>query len=93
MAADGIRRVYAFVTSAVASYSGCRQYREDIVRAQAQTGTQAIEVLKLRTFSRHPGFLEPVTDAVRAALPHHVHAHGRVWQLRREVHVVAPRRE
>lgn len=68
MAADGIRRVYAFVTSAFGSYSGCRQYREDIVRAQAQTATQSIEVLKLRTFSSHPGFLEPVTDAVRAAL-------------------------
>ena len=31
---DGIRRALAFVTSAYSSYSGCRQYREDILRAQ-----------------------------------------------------------
>ena len=35
MAADGIRRALAFVTSRFASYSGCRQYREDIERAIA----------------------------------------------------------
>ncbi|HWB98478.1 MAG TPA: ferrochelatase [Bryobacteraceae bacterium] len=68
MQADGIRRVFAFVTSAFSSYSGCRQYLEDIARAQAETGTESIEVLKLRPFYRHPGFLEPVVDALRAAL-------------------------
>src|SRR5579864_6322089 len=31
---DGIKRALAFVTSAYSSYSGCRQYREDIARAQ-----------------------------------------------------------
>ena len=30
MADDGIRHVLAFVTSAFGSYSGCRQYREDL---------------------------------------------------------------
>ena len=30
MKKDGIRRALAFVTSAYSSYSGCRQYREDI---------------------------------------------------------------
>lgn len=30
MAADGVKRALAFVTSAYSSYSGCRQYRENI---------------------------------------------------------------
>src|SRR5215831_11913268 len=32
MKSDGINRALAFVTSAYSSYSGCRQYREDIAR-------------------------------------------------------------
>ena len=38
MAADGIRRAAAFFTSAYSSYSGCRQYRENIAAAQAEVG-------------------------------------------------------
>ena len=38
MAADGVRRALAFVTSAYSSYSGCRQYRENIAAAQAEVG-------------------------------------------------------
>src|ERR1700759_4781532 len=38
MEADGIRRALAFFTSAYSSYSGCRQYREDIAAAQAEVG-------------------------------------------------------
>ncbi len=33
MAADGVRRAAAFVTSAYSSYSGCRQYRENLFDA------------------------------------------------------------
>jgi ferrochelatase len=68
MAADGIRRAFAFVTSAYSSYSGCRQYLEDLARAQQQSGTGNMQILKLRVFYNHPGFLEPVIDAARAAL-------------------------
>src|SRR5687768_17390857 len=35
MAADGVKRALAFVTSGFSSYSGCRQYRENIAAAQA----------------------------------------------------------
>src|SRR5579863_9442533 len=35
MRADGIRHALAFATSAYGSYSGCRQYREDLDRAIA----------------------------------------------------------
>src|SRR5262249_20289926 len=49
------------------SYSGCRQYREDIHRAQAAVGPDAPEVLKLRAFYNHPGFVEANAARVRAA--------------------------
>jgi ferrochelatase len=67
MAADGVRRAFAFVTSAYSSYSGCRQYLEDIARAREAVSPGAPEVLKLRVFYNHPGFIEPMADRVRAA--------------------------
>ena len=68
MKRDGVRRALAFVTSAYSSYSGCRQYRENIAAAQAQVGPGAPEVEKLRVFYNHPGFIEPTVERVRAAL-------------------------
>jgi ferrochelatase len=68
MAADGVRRALAFVTSAFSSYSGCRQYREDIARAQQAVGPVAPEVDKLRVFFNHPGFIEPMIERTREAL-------------------------
>jgi ferrochelatase len=69
MKQDGIRRALAFVTSAFSSYSGCRQYREDIARAQAAVGSGAPEIAKLRPFFNHPLFIDAtearVHDAVR----------------------------
>src|SRR5271166_7088939 len=58
MKQDDVRRALAFVTSAYSSYSGCRQYREDIVRAQSAVGPGAPEIDKLRVFFNHPGFVE-----------------------------------
>jgi len=68
MTADGVRRAFAFVTSAYSSYSGCRQYLEDLARAREAVGPAAPEVLKLRVFYNHPGFIETMADRVRAAL-------------------------
>ncbi|HET9299441.1 MAG TPA: ferrochelatase [Candidatus Polarisedimenticolaceae bacterium] len=68
MAAEGRRRALALVTSAYSSYSGCRQYREDVERARGEVGAAAPEVEKLRAFFNHPGFVEANADAVRAAL-------------------------
>ena len=67
MAADGVRRAFAFVTSGYSSYSGCRQYREDLERAREAAGPGAPEVLKLRVFYNHPGFIEPMAASVGAA--------------------------
>jgi protoporphyrin/coproporphyrin ferrochelatase len=68
MAADGVRHALAFVTSTFSSYSGCRQYREDIARAQQEVGPTAPQVDKLRVFFNHPGFIEPMIERTRDAL-------------------------
>ncbi len=47
MQADGVTRALAFFTSAFSSYSGCRQYRENILDAQTQLGPGAPEINKL----------------------------------------------
>lgn len=67
MAEDGVARAIALVTSAFSSYSGCRQYLEDIGRARAAVGERAPQVDKLRVFYNHPGFVEAMADRVRAA--------------------------
>ncbi|MEE1797338.1 ferrochelatase [Streptomyces sp. JV176] len=71
MAADGRRRIAVLATSAYASYSGCRQYREDLAGALATLADEGIEpprVDKLRHYFNHPGFLEPMIDGVLASL-------------------------
>src|SRR5437763_3381487 len=65
---DRIQNALAFVTSAYSSYSGCRQYREDIERARASVGENAPRVEKLRAFFNHPGFVGPNVEHLRAAL-------------------------
>src|SRR5579864_8760471 len=65
---DGIKRAVAFVTSAFGSYSGCRQYIEDIARARAEVGEGAPQITKIPPFSDHPKFIAAMTDRVRAAL-------------------------
>ncbi len=68
MKQDGVKRALAFFTSAFSSYSGCRQYRENIAAAQAEVGEGAPQVDKLRAFFNHPGFIEPMVEKTRAAL-------------------------
>ncbi|HEX8887943.1 MAG TPA: ferrochelatase [Pyrinomonadaceae bacterium] len=82
MKGDGIKNALAFFTSAYSSYSGCRQYREDIARAQAEVGPDAPQVEKLRAFYNHPGFVEPNVLNVRAAL-------GQIPEERRMVAQIA----
>ncbi len=65
---DGVQRALAFVTAAYSSYSGCRQYREDIARAQAEAGEGAPAVDKIRVFFNHPGLLDATEDRLRDAL-------------------------
>src|SRR5260221_14720189 len=68
MANDGVKHALAFFTSAYSSYSGCRQYREDIIRAQAEVGPHAPQVDKLRVFYNHPAFVQANCDNLLVAL-------------------------
>jgi ferrochelatase len=65
---DGIRRALVFTTSATSSYSGCRQYREDMAAARARV-EDAVDLVKLRHYFDHPGFITALADGVRAARP------------------------
>jgi len=68
MQTDGIRRALVFVTSVFSSYSGCRQYLEDIAKSRAEIGEGAPQLHKLRSFYNHPSFIEAEADRVRKAL-------------------------
>ena len=65
---DGVRNVLVFVTSAYSSYSGCRQYREDVMRALEALGETTMRFDKIRVFYNHPGFIEPMARRLREAL-------------------------
>lgn len=65
---DRVRHAAAFVTSAYSSYSGCRQYRENIAAAQAEIGAGAPAIDKLPVFYNHPSFIEACAERVREAL-------------------------
>src|SRR5882724_310422 len=76
MAADGVRRALVFVTSAYSSYSGCRQYREDLAGAVSAVIDRAMDdeavddgvaaavadlrLDRIRAYFDHPGFVEPM---------------------------------
>ncbi len=68
MAADGRKRALAFFTSIFSSYSGCRQYRENIAAAQAEVGPEAPQVQKVRMGFNHPEFIAAQQDLLDRAL-------------------------
>ncbi len=68
MQADGIRRAIAFFVSAYSSYSGCRQYRENIIAARDTVGPAAPQVDKLRVYYNHPDFIAANTECLQAAI-------------------------
>lgn len=65
---DGMQRSLAFITSAYSSYSGCRQYRENIAEAQRAVGRGAPAIDKLRAFFNHPDFIRAMTEQVQTAI-------------------------
>lgn len=64
---EGVRRAAVFATSAYSSFSGCRQYLLDLDQARAGPGSAAPELVKLRPFSDHPGFIGPLAEGLRRA--------------------------
>jgi ferrochelatase len=66
---NGHTRLITLVTSAYSSYSSCRQYREDLAAAVAETGlTDVVHIDKVRQYFDHPGFVQPFVEAVQDAL-------------------------
>lgn len=65
---DGRQRTIAFFTSMFSCYSGCRQYREDITRAQRDVGEGAPQVEKVRKGFNHPKFIAAQVDCVEGGL-------------------------
>ena len=69
----GARRAVALVTSAYSSYSGCRQYREDLAvtlekRGQlGSDGSTGVQFDKVRSYFNHPGFVAGNAEAVLEA--------------------------
>lgn len=67
--ADGNRSVLAIATSAYSSYSGCRQYRENLAQALAESGlADDLTIAKIRPFHDRSGFIEPFAAGVAQAL-------------------------
>lgn len=65
---DHVKSALVFATSATGSFSGCRQYRNDLAQARTVAGDGAPELVKLRHYFDHPGFIAANVDHVRAAL-------------------------
>jgi ferrochelatase len=69
----GAERALALVTSAYSSYSGCRQYREDlavVLDKRGQLGPEAstgVQFDKIRSYFNHPGFVQANVEAVLEA--------------------------
>lgn len=68
MRSDGVRRAMAFFTSAYSSYSGCRQYRENLAAALAEVGQGAPQIERLGPYFNHRGFVDPFVDATTDAV-------------------------
>ena len=67
MREDGCKNALAFFTSVFSSYSGCRQYRENIIAAQEAVGEGAPQVSKVRMSYNHPAFIEVMQERVKEA--------------------------
>lgn len=71
MISDGRRRVLVLATSAYASYSSCRQYRENLAEALETLEGEGLplpRVDKLRHYFNHPGFIEPMVEGTLSSL-------------------------
>jgi protoporphyrin/coproporphyrin ferrochelatase len=68
MQADGVHRAALLATSAFGSYSGCRQYRENVAAALYTGGFNNLSIEKLPNFSDRPEFVAVMADRVRDAM-------------------------
>lgn len=67
--ADGHRSVRAITTSAYPSYSGCRQYRENLAGALSEAGLQdELDIEVVGPYYDRDGFRRPFADGLEEAL-------------------------
>ena len=66
---DGHRKILTFVTSAYSSYSGCRQYRENLALALLESELEGkLSIDKVRHYFDHPGFVKPFAEGLITSL-------------------------
>ena len=85
----GYERVLVLPTSAFASYSGCKQYQENIDEALAPLHAHGhtLEADKVRPYFDHPGFLNPFVTATQRGIAQLLAADPTL-DLHRDVHIV-----
>lgn len=66
----GYQNLLVYITSGFSCYSGCRQYRENLMAVQADLCGLVPQFDKIRVFFNHPLFIETVADKVSEALGH-----------------------
>ena len=65
MHAAGHKNILALVTSAYSSYSGCRQYRENLAGALLEADLAGeMRIDKVRHYFDHPGFIHPFAEGL-----------------------------
>ncbi|MBP3087636.1 ferrochelatase [Corynebacterium sp. sy017] len=95
MAAQGIRNVLVFATSAWGGYSGCRQYGEDIeklVDTLAVHDAPKMNFVRMRQFFDHPVFIQENAQAIRCAfaqLPQQLQEEARLVFSAHSIPIVA----
>ncbi len=67
MVVEARRHAAVIVTSAFSSYSGCRQYIEDLARASNDV-PGAPQMSRVRVYGNHPGFAGAVAERIGEAL-------------------------
>ncbi|MBW9213326.1 ferrochelatase [Mumia sp. zg.B53] len=65
---DGVERAVCLFTSAYTSYSGCRQYRENLYDATVAVGDGAPRLDRVRHYFNHPGFVAPFVGGAVGAI-------------------------
>ena len=83
MAHDGVDEALIIPTSAYSSYSGCRQYREDLEGCEIQFQTHTI-----KPFSQHPLFLAGETSILADYLATHPLAEPGVTKIFATAHSI-----
>lgn len=68
MKEDGVRNPLVYITSGFSCYSGCRQYRENVLAAISEAGATEMVPGKIRVFYNHPDFIDVLAELVGHAV-------------------------